>query len=39
MISQRSGVPPRAIDTWLWTRGQDPEYKSHPRHRCRTVFY
>ncbi len=39
LISQRTGVPARMIDTWLWTRGQAPEYKSRPRHRCRTVFY
>jgi putative queuosine salvage protein len=39
LISERTGVPPRAIDTWLWTRGQAPEYKSRPRHRCRTVYY
>lgn len=39
LISQRSGVPPRVIDTWLWTRGQGPEYKARPRHRCRNVFY
>jgi len=39
LISQRTGVPARALDTWLWTRGQAPEYKAHPRHRCRTVFY
>jgi hypothetical protein len=39
LISQRTGVPARAIDTWLWTRGQAPEYKARPRHRCRTVFY
>jgi Potential Queuosine, Q, salvage protein family len=39
LISQRSGTPARAIDTWLWTRGQAPEYKARPRHRCRTVFY
>jgi hypothetical protein len=39
LISQRTGVPARAIDTWLWTRGQAPEYKVRPRHRCRTVFY
>ncbi|MGA9286437.1 MAG: queuosine salvage family protein [Solirubrobacteraceae bacterium] len=39
LISQRTGVPARTIDTWLWTRGQAPEYKSRPRHRCRTVFY
>jgi hypothetical protein len=39
LISQRTGVPARSIDTWLWTRGQAPEYKARPRHRCRTVFY
>ncbi len=39
LISQRTGVPARMIDTWLWTRGQALEYKSRPRHRCRTVFY
>jgi hypothetical protein len=39
LISQRTGIPVRAIDTWLWTRGQAPEYKARPRHRCRTVFY
>lgn len=39
LISQRTGVPARTLDTWLWTRGQRPEYKSRPRHRCRTVFY
>ena len=39
LISVRTGIPARTIDTWLWTRGQAPEYKAHPRHRCRTVFY
>jgi hypothetical protein len=39
LISRRTGVPARMIDTWLWTRGQAPEYKARPRHRCRTVFY
>jgi hypothetical protein len=39
LISQRTGVPARSIDTWLWTRGQASEYKTRPRHRCRTVFY
>ncbi|MGC2373277.1 MAG: queuosine salvage family protein [Solirubrobacteraceae bacterium] len=39
LISQRTGIPPRTIDTWLWTRGQSPEYKARPRHRCRSVFY
>jgi hypothetical protein len=39
LISQRTGVPPRLLDGWLWNRGQAPEYKARPRHRCRTVFY
>ena len=39
LIAQRTGVPARTLDTWLWTRGQAPEYKARPRHRCRTVFY
>jgi hypothetical protein len=39
LISQRTGVSEREIDNWLWTRGQAPEYKARPRHRCQTVFY
>jgi hypothetical protein len=39
LISQRTGVPARVLDGWLWNRGQAPEYKTRPRHRCRTVFY
>jgi hypothetical protein len=39
LIAQRSGVPPRTLDAWLWNRGQAPAYKARPRHRCRTVFY
>jgi hypothetical protein len=39
LIAKQTGVPARTIDTWLWTRGQAPEYKARPRHRCRTVFY
>ena len=23
----------------LWLRGQRPEYKARPRHRCRTIYY
>ncbi|HEY7830059.1 MAG TPA: queuosine salvage family protein [Solirubrobacteraceae bacterium] len=38
-ISQRTGVPLRTLDAWLWNRGQAPAYKARPRHRCRTVFY
>jgi hypothetical protein len=39
LIAGRLGVPPRVLDTWLWSRGQDPLYKARPRHRTRTVFY
>jgi hypothetical protein len=28
-----------ALDYLLWNRGQEPFYKSRPRHRTRTVFY
>ena len=27
------------LDQFLWNRGQLPEFKRHPRHRTRTVFY
>jgi hypothetical protein len=33
------GVPAHTLDNWLWNRGQQPEYKALPRHRCRTVNY
>ena len=39
LISRRTGIAPRSLDAWLWNRGQAPEYKARPRHRCRTVFY
>ena len=39
LLSQRLGRPPRVLDMWLWNRGQAPELKARPRHRCRTVFY
>ena len=39
VLSERLGMPARAIDVALWTRGQAPKYKSVPRHRTRTVFY
>ena len=39
LLSERLGLPARHIDTALWNRGQAPEYKAVPRHRCRTVFY
>jgi hypothetical protein len=39
LLAERTGVPARTIDMWLWNRGQAPEYKARPRHRCRSVFY
>ncbi len=39
LIAARAGVSAHELDNWLWTRGQAPEYKARPRHRCRTVFY
>ena len=29
----------QALDYALWNRGQRPELKAHPRHRCRTPYY
>jgi hypothetical protein len=39
LLAERLGTPPRILDTWLWSRGQAPEYKAIPRHRTRTVYY
>ena len=39
LLAQRTGVPPRTLDHWLWNRGQAPEIKARPRHRCRCVYY
>jgi hypothetical protein len=39
IIAPRPGVPPAALDHWLWNRGQAPRYKERPRHRTRSVFY
>jgi hypothetical protein len=38
---QRAGqkVNSMLLDNLLWHRGQDPFYRSRPRHRTRTVFY
>ena len=38
-IAQRKGMTERDIDNALWYRGQRPEYKARPRHRCRTIYY
>lgn len=34
-----TAVTSMGLDYLLWTRGQKPEYKAHPRHRTRTVCY
>ncbi|HEY5197532.1 MAG TPA: queuosine salvage family protein [Solirubrobacteraceae bacterium] len=39
LLAASLGVPARVLDNWLWNRGQEPRYKSVPRHRCRCVFY
>ncbi len=39
LLAGRVGVPPRILDHWLWNRGQAPEFKMRPRHRCRCVYY
>jgi hypothetical protein len=38
-IAQRTGLTERDVDNALWYRGQRPEYKARPRHRCPTVYY
>jgi hypothetical protein len=39
LIAQRLAVSERELYNWLWNRGQEPQYKARPRHRCRTVYY
>lgn len=39
LLSRRTGIAPRDLDVRLWTRGQNPEIKARPRHRCRCVAY
>jgi len=39
LIAKRLGVSAHTLDHWLWQRGQAPEYKARPRHRCRNVYY
>jgi hypothetical protein len=39
LLSEQLGIPPRLLDTALWSRGQAVRYKSVPRHRTRTVYY
>jgi len=39
LIARRLGITEQDLDHRLWARGQAPEYKARPRHRCRTVYY
>ena len=39
LIARRVGVAPHELDNSLWSRGQAADYKTRPRHRCRTVYY
>ena len=39
LLCARLHIEARVLDSWLWNRGQDAEYKARPRHRCRCVFY
>jgi hypothetical protein len=41
LLAERLGEASSAqqLDYWLWLRGSRPEYKSHPRHRSRCIFY
>ncbi len=38
-LAARLDVTANELDHWLWNRGQAPDYKGRPRHRCRCVFY
>jgi hypothetical protein len=39
LIASGKKINAMALDFLLWNRGQQPKYKSIPRHRTRTVFY
>ncbi|HEX6423896.1 MAG TPA: queuosine salvage family protein [Acidimicrobiales bacterium] len=39
LLAARTGLTAAAIDHQLWQRGQDPEIKAVPRHRCRCSWY
>lgn len=39
LLAARTGLTAAAIDHQLWQRGQDPEVKAVPRHRCRCSWY
>ena len=39
-IARRGGAATaQTLDYALWNRGQRPEFKAHPRHRTRSVYY
>ena len=38
-LAAATGLSPAAIDHQLWQRGQSPEVKAVPRHRCRCSWY
>ena len=39
LLAGATGMAPAAIDHQLWQRGQDPDIKAVPRHRCRCSWY
>ena len=39
LLALETGLQPRELDAWLWTRGSAPRYKAVPRHRARCPFY
>ena len=39
LVSAGHEITSMELDFLLWNRGQQPSYKSIPRHRSRTVFY
>ena len=39
LLAARTGLTAATIDHQLWQRGQDPENKAVPRHRCRCSWY
>jgi Potential Queuosine, Q, salvage protein family len=39
LLAARTGASAASIDHQLWQRGQDPQAKAMPRHRCRCSWY
>jgi hypothetical protein len=39
IVAARPGIRAADVDVVLWQRGQQPEYKASPRHRCRCTAY